>query len=206
MEMELITTSQGKTTLSDNQIREAVMIAAENLVQVINQSKWSVTSLNKESSYDVVEADQVHAYDLYCKCKGWQFKKGQKDCKHCEAVRIFIKAHTGTNTWHNISPKRRKTSRTSRSRTRKTSRTSRTRKTSRTSRTSRTRSKPKVFSERYKEVKQIKVECWHCGDKDQTLDLDNDQAFECSVCKELLWRGDGGYKIINGKVCESIWN
>jgi len=49
--------------------------------------------------------------------------------------------------------------------------------------------------------KEYKVECWHCGDKDQTLDLNNDQAFECSVCKELLWRGNGGFVEVEGIYC-----
>lgn len=45
--------------------------------------------MNGENRYTVKVADSVHAYDLYCTCKGWIFKKGEKDCKHCEAVRQF---------------------------------------------------------------------------------------------------------------------
>lgn len=78
------------STLSDKQIQEAIMLAKDDLVKQLNSTSWSVVSISQDDSYLVQRADDVHAYDLYCKCKGWQFKRGEKDCKHCEAVRQFV--------------------------------------------------------------------------------------------------------------------
>jgi len=79
-----------KTTLSDSQIEQANDLVTRQLIQEIDSDHWIVNSASSSGSYEVESADQsVHAYDLYCKCKGWQFKKGMKDCKHCEAVRIY---------------------------------------------------------------------------------------------------------------------
>lgn len=62
-------------------------MAKDDLVRQLSNDSWNVSSLNNENSYKVRVADSVHAYDLWCTCSGWRFKKGAKDCKHCEAVR-----------------------------------------------------------------------------------------------------------------------
>lgn len=79
------------TTLSISQIEEASNLVTKQLIQEIDSDNWSVHSASGTGIYAVTRADSIHAYDLYCKCKGWQFKKGEKDCKHCEAVRIYQK-------------------------------------------------------------------------------------------------------------------
>ncbi len=62
-------------------------MAKSDLVNQLTNESWDVHSLNSERSYEVKVADSVHDYDLLCTCSAWRFKKGEKDCKHCEAVR-----------------------------------------------------------------------------------------------------------------------
>lgn len=82
------------TTLSISQIEEASNLVTKQLIQEIDSDNWIVNSASGTGIYAVTRADSIHAYDLYCKCKGWQFKKGEKDCKHCEAVRIYQKGNS----------------------------------------------------------------------------------------------------------------
>ena len=86
------------STLSTAQIKEAVTLAGQDLINQLNSKSWSVPSLHSENSYTVKVADTVHAYDLWCTCSGWKFKKGAKDCKHCEAVRIETKTNGSQKT------------------------------------------------------------------------------------------------------------
>ena len=75
------------------QISEAVQLAKDDLVRQLTNGSWNVQSLNGENNYKVKVADSVHAYDLWCTCSAWRFKKGEKDCKHCEAVRQIDKGN-----------------------------------------------------------------------------------------------------------------
>ncbi len=68
-------------------------MAKDDLVNQLTNDSWNVTSLNSENNYKVKVADSVHAYDLWCTCSAWRFKKGEKDCKHCEAVRQIDKGN-----------------------------------------------------------------------------------------------------------------
>lgn len=68
-------------------------MAKTDLVNQLTNESWDVHSLNSERSYEVKVADSVHAYDLWCTCSAWRFKKGEKDCKHCEAVRQIDKGN-----------------------------------------------------------------------------------------------------------------
>ncbi len=75
------------------QISEAVQLAKDDLVRQLTDESWNVQSLSGENTYKVKVADSVHAYDLWCTCSAWRFKKGEKDCKHCEAVRQIDKGN-----------------------------------------------------------------------------------------------------------------
>jgi len=75
------------------QISEAVQLVKDDLVKQLTDESWNVQSLNGENNYKVKVADSVHAYDLWCTCSAWRFKKGEKDCKHCEAVRQIDKGN-----------------------------------------------------------------------------------------------------------------
>lgn len=77
-------------TLSLSQIHEAEDLVKHGKVQLVDSHNWIVYSVSGNGEYKVQAVDRTkYHYDLYCKCKGWQFAKGAKDCKHCEAVRIF---------------------------------------------------------------------------------------------------------------------
>lgn len=140
------------STLSDKQIQEAIMLATDNLVNQLNNTTWSVESTNhvpgRDDSYVVQRADDVHAYDLYCKCKGWQFKRGEKDCKHCEAVRQSMANNLAkaTNNWKQTT----KPLRITKPKT----------------------TKPKTTKRISKTKTENKVKCWHCNDPDQKINED----------------------------------
>jgi len=154
------------TTLSPRQIQEAIELASPSLIKQLNSTEWSVHSLNSESSYKVKVADSVHAYDLWCTCSAWKFKKGSKDCKHCEAVRVLTNQPNQkqvVSVPNGSKKKRRKTI---------------------------TKAKPKPKPK--PKPKNVKVTCWHCGNEDQKIQS-IDEAFTCTNCQEDLWVGEGGY-------------
>jgi len=153
---------------------EAIQLAKEDLVKQLTDETWRVSSLNGENNYKVQVADSVHAYDLYCECKGWIFKRGTKDCKHCEAVR---QVDNGQNV-----PTKKTITKSSRSKL-KTSNPYLKKTTTKSSTPSK------------KSIKNIKVTCWHCGNKDQKI-LSLEEAFKCDKCHDQLWTGDGGFEEI----------
>ena len=53
--------------------------------------------------------------------------------------------------------------------------------------------------QREETIKKSRVECWHCGDKDQRIQS-LEEGFNCTKCKGLLWTGDGGFTKVNGVV------
>lgn len=53
----------------------------------------------------------------------------------------------------------------------------------------------KPVKERLKRSAQFRiVKCWHCGNPKQKI-LSYNKTFECEICKELLWTGEGGYAV-----------
>src|SRR3990172_7737658 len=71
-------------------MKQAKQLVEQDLIQELDSDHWLVSSVKGNGSYEVERVDQSeYGFDYYCKCKGWQCKKGMKDCKHCEAVRIY---------------------------------------------------------------------------------------------------------------------
>ena len=67
----------------------AQKIFEQGLVQRLDEDHFLVT----EKSYEV---ERVHGqdYEYYCKCPAWKFDT-EHDCKHCIAVRLFVKNEKG---------------------------------------------------------------------------------------------------------------
>ena len=202
------------TTLSPAQIKEAIELASEDLIKQLESDKWQVTSLNSEHNYTVKVADSVHAYDLWCTCSAWKFKKGAKDCKHCEAVR---RSENGAG--YNKRTKTKKGKTITKSKIPKDM--SQTEKWFKTLSYSEVDTLSTVINEdlyekwsenedhikwkiheyyieNEKPIKKksnsrvnVQVKCWHC---DESLKLVSfDKAFKCPSCNEMLWTGEGGY-------------
>ncbi len=196
------------STLSPAQIKEAIELASGNLINQLQSDRWSVTSLNNENSYTVKVADSVHAYDLWCTCSAWKFKKGAKDCKHCEAVR-----QSGIR-----GPKRKTITKSKIPKDMtKTEKWYKTLSYSEVETLSTVLNQDlyeawnenedhvqwKIHEYYQKNVNKIKaksksrlnvkVTCWHCGNKDQKI-LSFEDTFDCDKCKEPLWIGSGGYE------------
>ena len=92
-EKEILIKSQRMKTkiLADSTLRKALEIVRKNGVSKINPQKFLVQS-SFDSHYDVFPHSK---HELVCLksgkntvCDGWKYKK---NCKHCEAVRIFCK-------------------------------------------------------------------------------------------------------------------
>ena len=235
-------------------------MAKGDLVKALADGSWRVTSLNSDNDYKVKVADKVHAYDLWCDCSAWRFKKGEKDCKHCEAVRQFDK---GNNV-----PTKKVITKTKKSKELKTEKTNPylkvagqlkeiaefwdsirddlqeeileelsfdpdlayTKRYSKGNKFKNLKEKPqeKIVKD-YKDfladkelvsdtmdtcmndldiagltnfkpskkklLKNVKVTCWHCGDKDQKI-ISEEEPFKCDKCQETLWTGEGGFEEI----------
>ncbi len=239
-------------------------MAKADLVKALADGSWKVTSLNSDNDYKVKVADKVHAYDLWCTCSAWRFKKGEKDCKHCEAVRQFDK---GNNV-----PTKKVITKTRKSKQLKTEKKNPQLKKigqlneiadfwdslnidiqeqiinelnfdpSIFNRTTLRKTKEELIPFRdlssklqekivtdYKNyladkgtisetldscmsdldmegltnfkpskkklLKNVKVTCWHCGNKDQKI-ISEDKPFKCDKCQEDLWTGEGGFEEI----------
>lgn len=81
-------------SLSNSQIKQAKDLVAKDLIQEIDSDHWLVSSVKGNGSYEVERSDQsIYSFDFYCKCQGWKFSKS-KDCKHCEAVRLYERSKT----------------------------------------------------------------------------------------------------------------
>jgi len=63
----------------------AQQIFENGLIQRLDDRHFLVT----EKSYEV-EAVVGKGFQYYCKCPAWKFDK-EHDCKHCIAVRLFVK-------------------------------------------------------------------------------------------------------------------
>jgi len=94
---ESLVKSQRMSTkvLADSTVRKALDIIRKNGVSKINNHKFLVQG--SDSQYDVFSHSKQ---DLICLksgekilCNGWKYKK---NCKHCEAVRIFSKNNSNT--------------------------------------------------------------------------------------------------------------
>ena len=80
-----------KSKLSDIQLKQAEELVEQELIQKLDSDHWLVSSIKGNGSYEVERVDQTkYSFDYYCKCQAWKFSKS-KDCKHCEAVRIWSK-------------------------------------------------------------------------------------------------------------------
>ncbi len=204
------------STLSPAQIKEAIELASGNLINQLKSDRWSVTSLNNENSYTVKVADSVHAYDLWCTCSAWKFKKGAKDCKHCEAVRVLNK---GMKTPSISTPAGKRKTITKSKIPKDMTQTEKWYKTLSYSEVETLstvlnqdlyeawsenedhikwkiheyyQKNEKMIKVKNVKPKNVKVTCWHCGNKEQKI-LSFDDTFDCDKCKEPLWIGSGGY-------------
>lgn len=78
-------------TLSDSQKKQAKQLVEQDLIQELDSNHWLVSSVRGSGSYEVEMTNQSrYNFDLYCKCLGWKFSTN-KDCKHCEAIRLYLK-------------------------------------------------------------------------------------------------------------------
>ena len=91
-------------------MKKAEKIVEEGKIQQLDDTTWNVAGTNEGEIYEVSLADKEYQnqYDLVCKkvstkinsietknveqksdlCIGWKF---HRDCKHCQAVRLFRK-------------------------------------------------------------------------------------------------------------------
>ena len=220
------------STLSPAQIKEAIELASGDLINQLESDRWSVTSLNNENSYTVKVADSVHAYDLWCTCSAWKFKKGAKDCKHCEAVRVLNQQSQSKSS--QVSGRLMRTGLKGKRKTITKSKIpkdmTQTEKWYKTlsysevetlstvigldlyeewnenehhvqwkiheyyqkNEKNEKKSTLKSTLRKAKSKSNVKVTCWHCGNKDQKI-LSFEETFDCDKCKEPLWIGSGGY-------------
>lgn len=75
-------------SLSSKQKSQAQTMVDCDLIQELDSETWLVSSISGRGSYEV-QRIYDKSYDLYCKCTGWKFSSPDKDCKHCEAIRIL---------------------------------------------------------------------------------------------------------------------
>ena len=90
--------------LADSTVQKALKIVRTNKVSKINLKKFSVIGTSN-NIYHVLIHDR---HGLVCInteknaiCNGWKFKK---NCKHCEAVRIFCKNNKILIKWTKFTP------------------------------------------------------------------------------------------------------